>query len=182
VPSPIIDFYFGEAPNPDGDKLEEITGSWSNHAWEASHTTIQWVFPLKDPSNFNPDAPLLTEEDIAKWNEESMEGAVLRNNLALSFARFVRFLGFEYKDTEVKIADDFSERQKTVWDGFNHNWLRITRCLASLRMLGLQKEADALYKRLQALYESKRFPISEKTFKFWTEAVSGQPFSSSLGG
>jgi len=179
--SKVINFYLQDEPNVEGRTLEDMLGV-SNHAFESEHTVIQWMFPLKDPSNFNPDAPLLTEEDIAKWNEESMEGAVLRNNLALSFARFVRFLGLVYEDGEVKMGDDFATCQKTVWDGFNHNFLRITRCLASLRLLGLQKEADALYKRLTALYESKRFPINDKTYKFWTEAVTGQPFTSTLGG
>lgn len=179
--SQIVDFYLQDGTDSEGRTLQEVL-NWSNEAWESAHDSIQTMFPLKDPSNFNPDAPIITDEDVAKWNEESMEGALLRNNLGLSFARFMRFLGLEYKDAEVIIGEDFGKRQKTVWDGFNHNWLRITRCLASLRMLGLQAEADAFYKRLQSLYESKRFPISEKTFKFWTEAVNGQPFTSNLGG
>lgn len=179
--SKLTDFYLQDEPDVEGRTLEDMLGL-SNQAFELEHTVIQWVFPLKDPSNFNPDAPIITDEDVAKWNEESMEGTLLRNNLLLSFVRFMRFLGLEYKGTEVKIADDFPERQKTVWDGFNHNYLRVTRCLASMRLLGLQPEADAFYKRLQALYESKRFPINEKTFNFWTEAVTGQPFSRTLGG
>lgn len=193
--SKITDFYLQDGTDSEGRTLKEVL-NWSNHAWESAHDSIQTMFPLKDPSNFNPDAPIITDEDVAKWNEGTLDGALLRNNLCLSYMRFLKFLGLEVgpaatreeqemgvdKGIQVKIADNFSERQKTVWDSFNHNFLRITRCLASLRMLGLQAEADAFYKRLQALYESKCFPISEKTFKFWTEAVTGQSFTSTLGG
>jgi hypothetical protein len=183
--SKIIDFYLKEGLDSEGRSLEELL-SWSDWAIETSHTTIQWLFPLKEPSNFNPDAPLLTDEDIAQWNERSVDGGVLRMNLADSFYRFLRFLGLvatwdDIGELKVVLADNFNERMPLIWERFNHNFLRITRCLASLRLLGLQPEADAFYKRLQALYESRRFPIPENTFNFWTEAVTGQPFSKRLG-
>jgi hypothetical protein len=93
----------------------------------------------------------------------------------------MRFLGLEWDGTEVKIADNFNLRIPQVWANFNHNWLRITRCLASVRLLGLQPLADAFYARLQIIHESQRFPIREDTFQYWTEAVTGQPFSKRLG-
>ena len=45
------------------------------------------------------------------------------------------------------------------------------RILRSLSLLGLQAEARALFDHLQNLYESKLFPISAETFRYWSDAV-----------
>jgi len=55
-------------------------------------------------------------------------------------------------------------RAPDVWSIPNHNWLRVTRILRSLRLLGLE---DA--------YRRQRFPVPEDTFRFWMEA-KGLPF------
>lgn len=61
-----------------------------------------------------------------------------------------------------------------MWDEPNHNWLRITRIIRSLLLLGLNDEAQALYDRLHAMYDSRRYPIGADTLQYWTEAVHGQ--------
>jgi hypothetical protein len=71
---------------------------------------------------------------------------------------------------------NFTARVPDVWAAPNHNWLRVTRILRSLRLLGLEGEARALYEWLKTLYGSRRFPITADTFRYWTEAVQGQPF------
>ena len=63
-----------------------------------------------------------------------------------------------------------------MWAYPNHNWLRITRILRSLRLLGLEGESRSLYAWLDATYRSGRFPIPADTFRYWTEAVEGTPF------
>lgn len=70
--SAIVDFYRDEkgVANPSGYSLFDILHNWEDGDWEGVHDFIQWVFPLKEPSNFNPDAPLLTEEDIALFRAD----------------------------------------------------------------------------------------------------------------
>jgi hypothetical protein len=75
---------------------------------------------------------------------------------------------------EVVEAPSFPKRKGDVWAAPNHNWLRVTRILRSLTRLGLETEAGALYRWLDATYGSRRFPITADTFSFWTLAASSR--------
>ena len=73
---------------------------------------------------------------------------------------------------ESRAGREFQSRGlRDVWAMPNHNWLRITRILRSLTLLGMKTQADALFARLDAMYTSRKFPISADTFRYWTEAV-----------
>jgi len=87
--SKLLDFYRGEATDPEGRSLQELW-SWTDDELQEVHNFIQWMFPLPEPSRFNPDAPLLTEDDMAAFRK----GDLLRSNLGKSFERILAFLGF----------------------------------------------------------------------------------------
>ena len=71
-------------------------------------------------------------------------------------------------------VEHFPERQ-TVWiSRFNHNYLRITRMLKCLTMLGLTAEARAFYRCLEQIYREKGDRIGSETFQYWTSAVLPQ--------
>ena len=53
---------------------------------------------------------------------------------------------------------------------FNHNHLRITRIIRSLRVLGLEGEAAEFFKALEGVCE-RSGKISEKSLMFWTRAA-----------
>ena len=74
----LIDFYRNECPTNGGYYLEEIM-QWVRGHWEASHEEIQWVFPTKQISQFNSEAPLLTDDAIAlfKADPELMENYII---------------------------------------------------------------------------------------------------------
>jgi len=165
--SQLIDFYRGDGTDAEGRRLDEIL-RWRDNMLEAVHDFIQWLFPLPEPSRFNPDAPLLTSADIAAFRQDP----VLRANLRRSFERILPFLGLtETADGEVVEGPNFVKREGLVWEYPNHNWLRITRILRSLRLLGLETEAQALYRRLADLRNRRRYPIDMETFRYWTDAV-----------
>ena len=169
--SRLVEFYRGQAPDSEGRSLREIW-AWGDDELEAVHDFIQWLFPLPEPSRFNPDAPLLTAEDIAAFKADLF----LRGQLRRSFERILSFLGLALaRGSEVVEGPNFAARVPDVWAHPNHNWLRITRILKSLRLLGLEAEAQALYARLHALHGSRRYPIGNDTFRYWTDAVSGSP-------
>jgi hypothetical protein len=170
--SQLLDFYRGNSPDTEGRRLPDVW-AFSDEDLEVVHDWVQWLFPLWDPSRFNPDAPLLTDEDIAAFQADPL----LHANLRRSFKRFLTFLGLErVEEGRVEEAPNLPARAPEVWSYPNHNWLRITRVLSSLRVLGLGDEARALFDRLEALYTSRRFPITADTFQYWTEAVQGIPF------
>ena len=54
----------------------------------------------------------------------------------------------------------------------DHNHLRITRILRSLRVLGLEAEAKAFYDALTEVFDASKGHIGQKSMMFWTRAVS----------
>jgi hypothetical protein len=170
--SQLVEFYRGAARDSEGRLLKEMW-DWSDDQLETRHDYIQWMFPLAEPSQFNRFAPLLTEEDIAAFRED----AHLQAQLQKSFERILAFLGLSQgEDGKVVEGPNFAGRMPEVWSVMNHNWLRITRIISSLRILGREAKARALYDCLEAFYRSVRFPIPADTFQYWTEAVQGVPF------
>ncbi len=165
--SQLIDFYRGTATDSQGRTLDEIL-SWSDGRFEAIHDFIQWLFPLPEPSRFNAAAPLLTAEDIAAFRADDN----LRAKLARSFHRFLAFLGLSLTAAGTVVeSGNFAARVPDAWESPNHNWLRVTRVLRSLTLLGLGEQARSLYSWLETSYKKVRFPIPPDTFQYWTEAI-----------
>src|ERR1043166_5517907 len=86
--SRLVDFYRGDATDTAGRLLKDVW-TWGDDQLEYVHNYIQWLFPLPEPSQFNADAPLLTQADITAFQQD----ALLRANLQKSFERILAFLG-----------------------------------------------------------------------------------------
>lgn len=165
--SRIVEFYRGDATDTEGRMLSEMW-TWSDEDLEIMHDYIQWMFPVTEPSQYNPDAPLLTEDDTTAFKNDEK----LQSNLHKSFLRILDFLGFARSEAGTVVeGPQFSNRVAEIWTMPNHNWLRITRILHSLSTLGLETDARHLYDRLDAIYSSRRYPITAETFEYWTDAV-----------
>jgi hypothetical protein len=166
--SRLLDFYRGSGTDARGRRLADIW-RWDDDMLESVHDFIQWLFPLPEASQFSASAPILTPDDIAAFERES----ILQGNLRHSLERFLRFLGLAFAEDRVVEGSNFAARRRDVWDEPNHNWLRITRVIRSTLLLGLTREAQALYDRLRTLYDSGRFPIGADTWNYWTDAIQG---------
>ena len=163
----LLDFYRGLETDTEGRFLKDILALPDNY-FEAVHALLQWVFPIPEPTKFNAEAPLLTENDIAAFKSDPL----LQSNLMRSFNRILTFLGLSLSDKgEVVEGQNFTARVPDAWASPNHNWLRITLILRSLTLLGMEGQAQALYQRLDAIYRSRKFPIPANTFSYWTEVV-----------
>ncbi len=163
--SRLTDFYRGTAPDARGRTL---AGLWafSDREMESVHDFIQWTFPLREPSGYNPDAPLVTDADVAEFRADP----ALQESLGRSFGCFLAFLGLDYREGQVVEAADFF-RKRDVWARPNHNWLRITRVLASTRMLGLEAESRAFFACLKSRRDREP-AIDPTTFRYWERAAS----------
>src|SRR5262249_53715462 len=105
---------------------------------EETHDYIQWLFPLKEKSGFNPTAPVLTDDSMQAFkSSENLRGRVLR-----SLGIMLTFYGLSCKaergGVQVIRSDEYEDRKEVWVRPSNHNHLRLTRILTSLRLLGLE--------------------------------------------
>ena len=136
---------------------------------EYHHDFIQWLFPLREPSQFNRHAPRLSASDIAEFRADPD----LRDRLIRSLDRFLLFLGLERTANEVAPRPDFPTRNDLLMIP-NHNWLRITRVLHCLRLLGIEDQGRRLLDCLEKLQEEGRAQITPDTLRYWREATFPQ--------
>jgi hypothetical protein len=116
---------------------------------ESRHDFIQWLFPLPEPSRAVPGSPVLTEADAAALRASPAAQANLR-------AAAERMLGFYAATRAWRAAAD-------------HNHLRITRIVRSLRLLAGDGEADAFKAGVLELLGPEP-AVNATTRSFWRAA------------
>jgi hypothetical protein len=147
--------------------------SWSDEELEGVHDYIQWLFPLPEKSMALPWAPVLDKPTMTAFHNE----AKLQEALRVSLHRMLAFFGFVADGDAIVPGPDFAAHASNWLTPANHNHLRLTRMVRSLRVLGLEAEAQALWKALQEVYatDAGRNSISDRTYKFWTRAATEAP-------
>ena len=145
----LLKFLEGKEPNIHGRTLSDIW-AFSDIEINNEHNFIQWVFPTTTPSVAVPASPVLATEDIKIIRASKL--AV--DNLCVSSEWFF----------------DFLERN-TFWiKAHDHNHLRITRVIQSLRLLVDGDEADFFREQILRLLGVSKNKIPVRTQKFWIQA------------
>lgn len=181
--NPILAFYRGERPDSEGRMISAIR-SFSHKVLESTHDYIQWLFPIRTRSRFNPDAPILDDATIHAFLTDER----LRAELLTSLRVMLDFYGFRLEaprggPVAVVRSRAWDERRRTWLSPHNHNFLRITRILACLNTLGLPTYAQAFFAALKDVYESEAANvIGRQTYAFWAAAAAVGGASSSRGG
>jgi hypothetical protein len=169
--SALVAFYRGEGRDHRGRTLSDIH-AFDFSELEFNHDYIQWLFPLPEPSGANASAPLLSKADIASFDSDDS----LRTALLQSFELMLIFLGLELTDAQgavsVQRAHHFDERRQAWLHAGNHNFLRISRILRSLTLLGCSRHATALLECLEEIYRKNPETIGETTAGYWRRAVT----------
>ena len=169
--SPLVVFYRGDGRDHRGRLLSHIH-QYAFDDLERHHDYIQWLFPLPEPSGANASAPLLSQEDVAAFEREEL----LRNALLRSFRLMMQFYGLELagagSGVEVRRSSSFDERSRVWLTSGNHNFLRISRILRSLSLLGLRGHAAALLKCLDDIYAEEPRTIGTTTLGYWRRATT----------
>lgn len=161
--------FMQSASAPHGHSLPDIH-QYDDQQLEDVHTFIQWMFPLPEASDINPEAPLLTATHCEAVNVSPMLKKQVGTNLDL----MLRHWGIHRQAMVFTKAENF-EIQSELWiTKFDHNHLRISRVLAFLVLTGFGGVAQRLhtfmYARLQdALYNKIG------AYKYWQEALNRQP-------
>jgi hypothetical protein len=145
----IVGFLEGKTPDQRGRILTMLLQQ-TDHQAEATHDYIQWLFPLDEPSRSVNGAPVLTELDI----DEIKESSLAQGNLAKSARWFLGFL----------------ERNQHWVTKYDHNHLRITRVIKSLRLLASDKAADEFKDKVFGYLGDDLNLIDPKARSFWNSA------------
>lgn len=166
----IILFYTGLSPDQRGRKINEIW-QWNYAKLEYTHDYIQWLFPLIDKSRFNRDAPTLTPEVIQTFRSTDE----LKQNLLKSLVLMLGFYGLRLASNdpntiEIIKHNNYSDRKKEWINPSNHNYLRLTRILTCLRLLGLENYSQALFNCLSQIYQEEQSAIGLETYNYWKNA------------
>ena len=144
---------------------------YSFDSLERHHDYIQWLFPLPEPSGANASAPLLSGADIAAFAADDS----LRKALLQSFQLMLQFYGLELTvrgdNVEVVRGEYFDNRSRVWLMAGNHNFLRITRILRSMSLLGLGNHGRAFLKLLEDIYAQEADIIGTTTIGYWRRAV-----------
>ncbi len=165
--SPVLAFYRGTGTDAAGRRIAQIW-AWDHRRLEMVHDFIQWLFPLADPSRFNPDAPLLTTADIAAFYADPALQEDARRSLDLMLA----FLGLRRGGATVTRGNEFPKLAAGWLEPANHNHLRLTRMLLFLSQIDLQAEARGLLACLEDIAGHEGAgKIQLRTLEFWRAAV-----------
>lgn len=165
--SPLLSFYRNTGTDHAGRTLADIR-AFDHGELESHHDYIQWLFPLPEGSGVLPQAPRLTAADIASFRSDTS----LRIELLRSFDQLLDFYGLERREgPSVVPAGNFAERIPDWLTVGNHNFLRLTRIMRSLTLLGCGAEASALHGCLVEIVGQLPGVVSSRTLEFWAQAV-----------
>jgi|SRR5689334_9341048 len=162
----LLEFYNGTGSDDRGRRIEDVW-RFSRDELEDIHDYIQWLFPLAERSAFNPGAPLLDDTTIQRFRTD----ATLRGNMERSLRLMLAFYGLEIAGVSIRRASNFAERSANWLTPGNHNFLRLTRILKSLSLLGLGERAAQLLDCLEEVYAANEDTIGARTMGFWRRAA-----------
>lgn len=181
----LVNFYNPAVGGSDayGRTLDEIL-SWPDARLEGCHNYIQMLFPLPELSGFAHQAPVLDKETVLIF----IGSRDLKLNVLRALKRMLSFYGFDAEDcdNEESSSDNSSsdsfrliitpkadpKRGFAHWvTRVDHNHLRITRMLRSLRILGLDGAARDFYDALTEV-NSVCGRVGTTALSFWNHAVN----------
>ncbi|EHI48352.1 Opioid growth factor receptor (OGFr) conserved region [SAR116 cluster alpha proteobacterium HIMB100] len=147
----LVNFLSGTGPDHKGRYLRDIW-DFDDEAIEQTHDFIQWMFPLTERSMSVPGVPTLSTADI----EAIRTSKVARANLERSAQWYLGFL-----------------RRNNHWiKSYDHNHLRITRAIKSLKLLVSQDIAKAFLKSIFDITGDRTDIVRQDAIGFWKSGVN----------
>ena len=145
----MLNYLNGKQPDIYNRYLEDIW-KMSDKEIESVHNFIQWIFPLNERSGVNPDAPILTHQDIIDIKKSN----IAQQNMKKSADWFLGFL-----------------TRNLYWIcQSNHNHLRITRAIKSLRLIHSNEEAEKFKNSIMSLNQGNENKINPISLEFWNKS------------
>jgi hypothetical protein len=168
----LVSFLSNEKATYKGIKFSDLLAKKDDFNFlERSHDYIQQLFPTTEKGA--AIAHLLNDDVIRRFSTQPR----LKKNILKSFDMMLNFYGFHrVKSRNVDLCsivqnENFDERADQWITKGNHNYLRITRILNSLKLLGLKKEAQSFLDALNAIEPARKKCIGKKSYDFWFKAL-----------
>ena len=146
---PIKAFLEGVGPDSYGRLINDIW-AFSDNEIEQTHNFIQWLFPLAEPSLSVPGSPTLSDSHITALRRSK----VAQSSILQSSEWYRGFL-------------NRNSHWKTKYD---HNHLRITRVIKSIRLIVGDAEANKFHSDVLSLLGDDLPLIDAKARSFWETA------------
>lgn len=159
-----------------GDHLNRtLADHWAidDYEMEKCHDRIQWLFPLHEDSRMASSYPVVTPEIV----EEAKKHPEIKENMIKSTKFYLKFLGVTGASDDA-IVDLITGKTviypiKGNWCRLgDHNLLRITRMLRSLRFFGAEVLAGELYPHFVRI--GTRANLGRLTLHYWERAMKDE--------
>ncbi len=124
-----IDFMSSSRRNAHGKTFQQIL-NYSEEEMEFDHEYIQWLFPLPEPSPYNPLAPVINVAELQVLLTDQ-----IKHNLELAANKMLDFWGIE----------PWNPQKLPILNG--HNALRFSRVLQSLVYHGYRTKAEEILQK-----------------------------------
>ena len=144
-------FHLLEGAIPDGRRRTvSVIMAFDDQTIESTHDFIQWIFPLDEPSRSHPGAPVL---DLFEIEEIKSSDVALENPMQSADWYF-----------------GFLQRHDHWIRQYDHNHLRISRAIKSLRLLVSDEVADRYKAAILDFLGGNISAISERSRGYWLNA------------
>jgi hypothetical protein len=147
---PLHAFLAGTGRDGRGRLAADVLG-FSDERLEEVHDYIQWLFPLPTRSGAQRGAPVLTQAEIDAIRADPSA----QDTLKKATEQMLRF----YRNTRWWLTP------------FDHNHLRITRIIHSLRLLVGPDEAQRFHSAILNLNATAGSPVNTHSLAFWADAA-----------
>lgn len=139
--SAALDFLAGDRADQSGRTLDDYL-AFSREDWERQHDVIQWAFPTRTVSAYNPDAPILPDGDIGY-------SPVHQQNILKLFKSYLESLNLKMSDADngtnlIKFEFIQSQLYGHWMRRGDHNYKRLSRVIECLGLFGLEPFRDDL--------------------------------------
>ena len=145
----ILEFLTNQKANHKGYIYNDLI-EFSNKKMEECHDHIQWMFPTNQPSKFASKFPIITVDFVnyLKRNQETYN--IVCMNMIKALERMEGFYNL-YKYQNHEIVDNIKDFY--YFSKNNHNLLRITRIIRSLRLFELDEFSCRFYSRVMEVFK-----------------------------
>jgi hypothetical protein len=145
----IVDYFLGKGMDDDGRTVNDYL-SLDDYNLESERGFVPWVFPSTEKSNSFPNAPIMDQDIVNKFREDT----ILREMTKQVVNRYLKFL------------NNTSAWRNTADAGH----LRITRMIRFLATIRMSEEATKVAK-----WCTDKSGASKKIKASWEEATNFKP-------